>query len=213
MNKKIIIAAAVTAIVTGSVVAYAKGSTVTNDTYQPTPAASIIPTASVIPAAPKTVHPLDRGDVKDVNLNIKGGPNRALLAIEPDLVGEIKKMNTSGEYMNKVALVVFLHAMTHQKIKADQIGFSIKMTPEIIEVMLENIKNSKELSDQERADFLSIASNWKAGDFSQADKDHNYFWTLQGGTIGKANGINSAAEETAFVSDRFPNGKQTASER
>jgi hypothetical protein len=200
MNNKIIVAAAVTAIVAGSAVVYVQASTVTNNTYQPAP------------AAPKAVHPLDRGDVKDANLDPFKGPNNPLkvLEYEENYLQQIKRMNASGEYMNKMALVMILHAMTHQKIKTDKIGFSFQMTPETIDVMLENIKNSKAISDQERADFLTIVENWKAGDFSQADKDHNYFWTLQGGTIGKATGINSAAEEAAFVASHFKDGKMTS---
>jgi hypothetical protein len=196
MKKKIIIAS-VTAIIAVNVVVYVKSSTVSETVYQPAP------TAISTPVKVKVVHPLDRGDIKEVDLAIKTGPNKPLLVIEDDYIGQIKKMNTSGEYMNTLALIINLHAMTHQKIKADQIGFSVKMTPEMIDVMLENLKNSRDLTDQQRADFLSIAENWKVGDFSQIVKDHNYFWTLQGGTIGKATGIKSPEEESEFVKSYF----------
>lgn len=38
--------------------------------------------------------------------------------------------------------------------------------------------------------LLDIAYRWKDGDFTEADKDHNYIWTLQNGTVGWATGVN-----------------------
>ncbi|WJH37105.1 DUF6241 domain-containing protein [Paenibacillus sp. CC-CFT747] len=156
----------------------------------------------------KSVHPYDREGLSAVDPT--GGPNQDLLVLEPDLIKQIKKMNDSGEWMNRVALIANLHAMTHQKIKADDIRHSIKMTQEMIDLMVVNIKNTKDLDDPVRSDVLSIAENWKAGDFTQADKDHNYFWTLQGGTIGKATGIASPEEEKAFIAENFADGRETS---
>jgi hypothetical protein len=201
MNKKVIILSAITAVIAGVAVVYAQGSitqpTHADNLYQPAPSAISIPAVS------KAVHPLDRGDVKVADLNEKAGPNKELVILDNDYIGQVKKMNATGEYMNKFTLVLNLHAMTHQKVRADQFGLSIKMTPEFIDVMIENINNTNGLSDQLRADFLLIVESWKTGDFSTIVKDHNYFWTLQGGTIGKAIEANTSEEESQFVKLHF----------
>ncbi|WJH33740.1 DUF6241 domain-containing protein [Paenibacillus sp. CC-CFT747] len=51
--------------------------------------------------------------------------------------------------------------------------------------------------------LLEIARKWKAGDFSTVDQDHNFFWGLEGGNLGKAEGILSAAEEKEFIEKTF----------
>ncbi|WP_411675014.1 DUF6241 domain-containing protein [Cytobacillus kochii] len=48
-----------------------------------------------------------------------------------------------------------------------------------------------------------MLDKWSKGDFSNVDNDHNYFWSLQNGTIGKATGILSPEEEEAFIEKYF----------
>ncbi|WP_054751901.1 DUF6241 domain-containing protein [Piscibacillus salipiscarius] len=47
--------------------------------------------------------------------------------------------------------------------------------------------------------YQSILNRWAAGDFTQADDDHNAIWDLKGGTIGYATGVLSDEEEQAYI--------------
>jgi bla regulator protein BlaR1 len=153
----------------------------------------------------KTGHPIE--NVKPF-AGINKGPNKALLVVEEDYLSQIKKMNNKGEYMNEVAIILNLHAMSHQKIKADRMGFSIKMTPEFLDLIIENIEKAPYIED--RDNYLVIAKNWKAGNFSRVRDDHDYLNTRQGGTIGFSTGVNSAQEEAAFVKEWFSKKNATS---
>jgi hypothetical protein len=48
-----------------------------------------------------------------------------------------------------------------------------------------------------------MPKKWEAGDFSSIDKDHNFLWDIEGGNIGKAKGILSAADEKKFIEQTF----------
>lgn len=74
------------------------------------------------------------------------------------------------------------------------------MMPETVQPVLETIQAS---SFDHREELQNIAEKWKKEDFSSIDKDHNYFWTLQGGTVGEAYGIMNKEEEEAFIQNNF----------
>jgi len=55
---------------------------------------------------------------------------------------------------------------------------------------IQNLKSIVEkINYEDREKLLDILNRWEKGDFSQADKEHNYVWEKLGGTIGRAVGI------------------------
>lgn len=93
-----------------------------------------------------------------------------------------------------------MHKMTHQKVEASEKWGSVRMTEATIAEVRKTIEDNQ--FDQEE-ELLSILNKWSKGDFSTVDDDHNYFWSLQDGTIGKATGILSAEDEEAFIKKYF----------
>jgi hypothetical protein len=190
MNKKIITTIAFSTIIAGSAYAYNQANNANKNVYEAASAVQRLEESPVL----KVPHPIE--NVKPF-VGMNNGPNKALLVVEKDYMEQIKKMNAQGEYMNEVSIIINLHAMTHQKIKADRIGFSLKMTPESIDLMIENIEKAPNIEDREN--YLAIAKNWKSGNFSQIRDDHDYFNKRQGGTIGYSTGVNSPEEEDTFI--------------
>lgn len=95
-----------------------------------------------------------------------------------------------------------IHQLSHQKIKAKdgKKWGAIQITPERINRLIEVI----EANDYEHKSlYLEILNNWKDGDFSKSDHEHNEMWRLQGGTIGEATGLLSSAEEKEFIEQHF----------
>lgn len=98
------------------------------------------------------------------------------------------------------AVIEVMHKMTHQKVKAKEKWGAIPMIPDTINQVY-NIVEKSEFDQKD--DLLAILDKWKKGIFSEIDDDHNYFWTYQGGTIGKAFGIMSKSEEETFIKNNF----------
>ncbi|AYP68843.1 hypothetical protein BpsM61_00069 [Bacillus phage vB_BpsM-61] len=95
-----------------------------------------------------------------------------------------------------------IHHMSHQKIEANQKWGAIEITQERIET-LSQIIDDREDRLKSYDTYREILDRWIVGDFSQADKDHNKIWKLQGGTVGEATGIASEKEEQAFIDRHF----------
>ncbi|WP_066248258.1 DUF6241 domain-containing protein [Neobacillus drentensis] len=98
------------------------------------------------------------------------------------------------------AVIEVMHKMTHQKVKAKEKWGAIPMIPDTINQVYNIVENSR--FDQ-KDDLLAILDKWKKGIFSEVDEDHNYFWTYQGGTIGKSYGIMSKSDEETFIKNNF----------
>jgi len=98
------------------------------------------------------------------------------------------------------AVIEVMHKMTHQKVKAKEKWGAIPMIPDTINQVYNIVENSE---FEQKDDLLAILLKWKKGTFSKIDDDHNYFWTYQGGTVGKAYGIMSKSEEEAFILNNF----------
>jgi hypothetical protein len=93
-----------------------------------------------------------------------------------------------------------MHKMTHQKVRAEKKIGAIPMSNDTIS-QVETIVSSSQFPLKE--DLLEILKQWKIGNFSRADQDHNFLWTQQEGTIGKAYGLLGLAEEEEFISKNF----------
>jgi hypothetical protein len=120
MRKLYVSIVASVVVLGGTIILFDQSFPAKDQTYKP--AAAVTETMP-----PKTPDP-----IKDVRpfAGMQDGPNKALVVVENDFMDQTRKMNANGEWMNEAALISSLHALTHQKIKADRIGFSIKMTPE-----------------------------------------------------------------------------------
>lgn len=93
-----------------------------------------------------------------------------------------------------------IHEMSHQKVKAGTKWGAIKITEERIELLLAYVKKQ---DFKQKDTYIDILERWIKGDFSQAHKDHNAIWELQGGTVGKATGLLSKEEEAVFIEKTF----------
>lgn len=107
---------------------------------------------------------------------------------------ELTDTTTEGE------IIEIMHKMTHQKVKAEDKWGAIPMSEHTISQVLEFLERSNFASKEA---LIDIAEKWKNGNFQTADQDHNYFWHWQGGTVGKAYGIMSSAEEEEFIKNNF----------
>lgn len=93
-----------------------------------------------------------------------------------------------------------MHKMTHQKVRSQDKWGAIPMSPKIIEEVYKIVDSS---DFQHRDRLLSIAARWRDFDFSTIVQDHNFFWEDKAGTVGKAHGILSRAEEAEFIEVNF----------
>ena len=107
---------------------------------------------------------------------------------------ELTDTTTEGE------IIEIMHKMTHQKVKAEDKWGAIPLSEHTVSQVLEFLQNSNFASTE---DLIDIAEKWKKGDFQTVDYDHNYFWQWQGGTVGRAYGIMSSAEEEEFIKNNF----------
>ncbi|PAK40862.1 DUF6241 domain-containing protein [Peribacillus simplex] len=93
-----------------------------------------------------------------------------------------------------------MHKMTHQKVRSQDKWGAIPMSPKIIEEVYK-IVDSSDFHHRDR--LLSIAARWRDFDFSTIVQDHNFFWEDKAGTVGKAHGTLSRAEEVEFIEVNF----------
>lgn len=104
--------------------------------------------------------------------------------------------------MSEIELQVHLHKMTHGKVVADKKWGKTPITMENVE----NLITIVEANNYEYEDFyLKHLNDWKNGNFSGAVEVHNRIWTWHGGTIGKATGLMSDAEEERYIKANFGN--------
>jgi hypothetical protein len=91
--------------------------------------------------------------------------------------------------------------MTHQKVRAEKKWGFIQMT----EVNLIAVKEVLEENPiyNENINMLDMVNTWLNNEFSNIVADHNSLWGEKEGTIGKAYGRLSQAEEEALVKEQF----------
>ncbi|MBT2654199.1 hypothetical protein J7E81_02935 [Bacillus sp. ISL-18] len=93
-----------------------------------------------------------------------------------------------------------LHAMTHQKVAADEKWGGYRITEEDINLMLRTL----EVTNYDHEDYYrKVLTSWKRGDFSNAVEVHNKIWEWQGGNIGKATRLLTPQEEKEYIKKNF----------
>jgi len=90
----------------------------------------------------------------------------------------------------------YIHAMSHQKVRAGEKWSFFEITDERIAFLLQQLDEKNYKNDEEYRDILT---RWQKRDFSQAVGDHNTVWRLMGGNIGKAKGLLSAKQEKEYL--------------
>jgi hypothetical protein len=183
MKKIIIIVAASLIVIIGGGVAYVS-YTDSQLAQAPTP---VTPTVTLTPIAP-TEKPM---------ISLETTPNNeADSALKSALDPNVTIVN--GED----SIVAIMHHLTHQKVEASDKWANVQMTPERV-TMVRQIIETRGQEWKHKSELLAMAKKWETGDFSEIDKDHNFLWDLEGGNIGKATGILSAADEQAFIAKTF----------
>ena len=105
-----------------------------------------------------------------------------------------------NETSSEQAVMAVMHKMTHQKVRAQEKWGAIPMSPQIINEVHHIINKS---TFENKDTMLEMTTAWKNRDFSSIVKHHNFFWKLHEGTVGKAYGTLSEAEETEFINNHF----------
>lgn len=104
--------------------------------------------------------------------------------------------------MEDYEIAIKIHAMSHQKIEADEKWSFLPLTAERVTRLIDVIETNQ--NDYKSSElYLNILNRWSKNDFSQIDKDHNKIWALQGGTIGRATGILSYEEELEYIAKHY----------
>jgi len=94
----------------------------------------------------------------------------------------------SSDYYPEQDVYDIMHRMSNTKIISENNKIWGELP--IDDKSIESLKSLVSEIDYEDRDYLlEVLARWEGGDFSQADKEHNYFWTKLGGTVGEAIGI------------------------
>ncbi|BCB05737.1 DUF6241 domain-containing protein [Bacillus sp. KH172YL63] len=90
----------------------------------------------------------------------------------------------------------YIHAMSHQKVKAKEKWSFFEITDERIDYLLNqlDINNYKN-----ETTYRDILTSWKEEDFSGVVGDHNTIWRMQDGNVGKATAKLNATEERKYI--------------
>ncbi|MDX1807169.1 MAG: DUF6241 domain-containing protein [Paenisporosarcina sp.] len=120
-------------------------------------------------------------------------------------VDEGKKIPVDEEFpftMKDYQVATAIHAMSHQKIQADEKWGLLPLTTERVARLMDVIETNKNDYKNARL-YMGILSRWSENDFSQIDLEHNQIWESQGGTIGRATGILSYEEEVKYIEQYY----------
>ena len=116
-------------------------------------------------------------------------------------IGGVEFETGLNENSTEYEVIDVMHKMTHQKVRSEDKWGAIPMSEDTINQVYDIISKS----NFEQADsLLAIIDKWKHNNFENVDLDHNFFWNLQDGTIGKAYGRLSSKEEEEFIKNNFP---------
>lgn len=104
--------------------------------------------------------------------------------------------------MDEERVQIYLHQMTHQKIVATEKRGAVEMSADNIDNMLKIVR-ANSAAYEHSAFYEETLTAWQQGDFSNAVAVHNTIWNWHKGTVGKATGLMSQAQEEAFVEKHF----------
>ncbi|MED0874722.1 PRK06770 family protein [Bacillus mobilis] len=105
-----------------------------------------------------------------------------------------------NESSSEEEVITAMHHMTHQKVIAEKKWGVIPMSRKNAEKVRDILNNS---NFEKKAELLEIAERWTKGEYYRVAQDHNYFWSIQDGYVGKATGVLDLASEKEFVLNNF----------
>ncbi|MEM1502109.1 DUF6241 domain-containing protein [Domibacillus sp. 8LH] len=132
--------------------------------------------------------------------NTKATQQEKLNGGNDEKIGGVQNTTHLKKGDDEEKVVSVMHKMTHQKVAADEKWGAVPMTPSTIKEVISIVEKE---DYKEKKPLLDILQKWQAGNFTEVDQDHNYLWTLQDGTEGKAYGIMSPIQERQFVHQNF----------
>lgn len=138
---------------------------------------------------PKSAHGSEEGSASAAD--VKPGKSTVTGKVDGNPFEEGVKTPISEKLMRQ-----YIHAMSHQKVRAGEKWSFFEITDERIVFLLQQLDEKTYKNDEE---YREILTRWEKGDFSQAVSDHNTVWRLMGGTIGKAKGLLSAKQEKDYL--------------
>jgi hypothetical protein len=101
--------------------------------------------------------------------------------------------------LSEELLQQYIHAMSHQKVRAEEKWSFFKITDERIEFLLSQLEIN---NYKHETTYNEILTRWRNGNFSEAVSDHNAVWRLQDGNVGIATDLLSSKEERAYIESR-----------
>ena len=115
----------------------------------------------------------------------------------------IKDDNPFGEEvktpLSESLIQQYIHAMSHQKVKAKEKWSYFKISDDRITFLLSQLEVNNYTHE---TTYKEILTSWKNGDFSEAVSDHNTIWRMQEGTVGIATGLLSSKQEQEYIESR-----------
>jgi len=116
---------------------------------------------------------------------------------------QTKKVNSELPLsMSENSVQQTIHNMSHQKVISNKKWGALPLTAERVKRLIQVVEANQK--DYEYGDlYLNILRNWDKRDFDNVVIAHNSIWSLQGGTIGKANRAASPEEEMDFIQENF----------
>lgn len=135
---------------------------------------------------------------------LNGGGDVSTAGVETDSTRNISQSeNPFNEKvktpLSETLIQQYIHAMSHQKIKAEEKWSFFEITDERIEFLLSQLEVNNYKHEQT---YKQILTKWKEGDFSEAVSDHNAIWRIQDGNIGIATDLLSPKEEKDYIESR-----------
>jgi Family of unknown function (DUF6241) len=101
--------------------------------------------------------------------------------------------------LSEKLLQQYIHAMSHQKVRAEEKWSFFKITDERIEFLLSQLEVN---NYKHETLYNEILTRWSNGNFSEAVSDHNAIWRIQDGNVGIATDLLSSKEEEAYLESR-----------
>ena len=116
-------------------------------------------------------------------------------------IGGVEFDTDLNENSTEFEVVDVMHKMTHQKVRSEDKWGAIPMSEDTVNQVYDIVSKS---NFEQKDSLLAIIDKWKNDNFENVVSDHNFFWSLQDGTIGKAYGKMSPKEEAEFIKNNFP---------
>lgn len=93
----------------------------------------------------------------------------------------------------------YIHAMSHQKVEAEEKWSFYQITDERIDFLLSQLEVN---NYKYEPTYEKILTRWKNGDFTEAVSDHNAIWRIQDGNVGIATDLLSSKQEKTYIESR-----------